>query len=133
MSSKRLREILKKIQSLQSEIDTMNETEPKEGDLCEFWDDNYKNSKYLGYFKEKLNNVFCEKDNGTYDHARKLETKATRIEWDGGECPVHPKNEVVIEYGGGTKDLDLADVFDWENGSDLDESHHIVAYWRLDL
>ena len=109
---------------------------PKRNELCEVTDhDEWPEYPIIGRF-HSINECgrFVSKDTGggagsSWNHYRKLHTKATRHEWGGGECPVKLNQLVAIECKNGVQNINMASYFGWEyhdSGSD------IVSYWELE-
>lgn len=122
------------IKKLEAERDALPSYELKVGDLCEFWDSEipprYPDIAPLYQIEE---NGFSMMDRegcsgSLWNHARKLETKATRIEWRGeGESPTWEHEILVVEYSDGMKSIHHPSANDWKSRDNV-----IVAYWRLE-
>ena len=101
---------------------------PKVGQLCEFWDVN--GSKCMGRFGRFVDPYYENVEGDRWMLCQPLQTPATPIPWNGGECPVGPDTWVVVEYRNGHRVLSLyAGSLEWSHSEKIDD---IVGYWILE-
>lgn len=119
-------EIEAEIAALKKELEETQEL--KEGDLCEFWDDDPQRSA-VRRLKEIGDGRFYDETDCDWKNAKKLETKATKIPWDGGECPVDEDELVVAEIRDGGITIRRAKDLKW---GCCEHRLDVIAYWRLE-